>query len=244
MRSVTKGLSLDEKVVAERFYGRIGEPDAVNVRNIIGVVDAHADDYFSSRELEDVAYIFRDGEAFFVIYGIGGNVTKEGERPDVDVMVVTNMRYDAGFSSYDYPIGETSLEEAFRRGNFVEPLWSSLYLNLASKMIVEREGSLPDNYNLGVTQGKCLIRLTPKNGTRKIDLVYVKSMKFHGDADSDEPGQVENITTTPSIDPKKYFFRSHAEFLTKDVGEDGASLPKVLLYYARTDDIKQLRWQW
>ena len=117
-RQVNKELSLEETAEAERFFQRIGETDAANVRRLVGLVDSQANDYFSSRELEKMSYLFAGTEAFFVVYGIGGNVTKNGERPDVDVMIVTNMRYNDGFfNCHDDAMDDPVL------GRSVEPLW-------------------------------------------------------------------------------------------------------------------------
>lgn len=88
MREVNKDLTLEERAGAQLFFERMGEIDAANVKRLVNLVDSHADDYFSSRELEKVYTYFNGGEAFFAVYGIGGNVTKEGIRPDIDVMIV------------------------------------------------------------------------------------------------------------------------------------------------------------
>jgi hypothetical protein len=224
MRQVNKELSLEEKAGAERFFERVGESDATNVRRLVGLVDIHADDYFSSRDLEDVHYHFDGREAFFAVYGIGGNVTKDGERPDVDVMIVTNMRYREGFlDGYDDRMDDPNW------GRNVEPLWRRMNQELRDDMEVKREGELPDNYNLGVTRGKCIITLTPPNGARKIDVVYVKSMVAHGSPDLPEPGEEYEH---PQVDGSRMHFNSEADFVSKDLGRDNEPLAKVLLYRA------------
>lgn len=228
-RQVNKELSLEETAEAERFFQRIGETDAANVRRLVGLVDSQANDYFSSRELEKMSYLFAGTEAFFVVYGIGGNVTKNGERPDVDVMIVTNMRYNDGFfNCHDDAMDDPVL------GRSVEPLWRRMNLELRESITLQRRGELPDNYNLGVTKGKCVITLTPLNGARKMDVVYVKSMVDHGSPDLPDPGE----QFPPPVDDSRMYFISEADFASKDLGLNGEPLVKVLLYRAATRDIK------
>ena len=231
MRQVYKGLSLEERAGAEGFFERIGEGDAANTRRLVGLVDVLADDYFSSRELEDVHYHFKCGEAFFAVYGIGGNVTKDGERPDIDIMIVTNMRYKEGFlEGYDDRMDDPVW------GRSVEPLWRRMNQELRGEMEVKREGELPDNYNLGVTRGKCIITLTPPDGSRKIDVVYIKSMVNHDSPDLPGPGEEYEHS---EVDYSRMHFNSEADFVSKDLGLKNEPLAKVLLYRASTNDIEK-----
>ena len=239
MRSVNKELSLEERAEAERFFERIGEKDTANVKRLVTLVDSHTDDYFSSGELEKVHYCFNDGEAFFTVYGIGGNVTKDGVRPDLDLMIVTNMRYSEGFSDYydnkmDDPYSERS----------VEPLWRRINLEFRVDMTIKRHGEIPDNYNLGLTKGKCIITLTPKNGAKKIDVVYIKSMAHHEDP-STFFGERESKESLQD-DYSQCSFNSEADFNAKDLRIDGQPSAKILLYRANTSDIEkpQLRWRY
>ncbi len=97
----------------------------------------------------------------------------------------------------------------------------------------------PDNYNLGQTKGKALIELRHaglgERAGKKIDFLYVRSMREH--ADPDLPGPDERFK---KIDPKRasrYVFHSEAEFCAKiDVDKKGRPLPKLLLFRARTND--------
>ena len=238
MRQINKELTLEERTAAQLFFERMGETDTVNVKRLIGLVDAHAEDYFSLGELERVHHYFDGGEAFFTVYGIGGNVTKEGVRPDVDVMVVTNMRYSNGFlEGYDERIDDPVW------GRSIEPLWRRMNKEFRLDMAVERQGAIPDNYNLGLTKGKCIITLTPSNEARKIDVVYNKSMSPHEDP-STFPWE-EGVESVQDIfDYSRCSFKSEAEFNGKDVGVDGQPLAKVLLYRVNTTDIEkpQLKW--
>src|SRR3989344_3014542 len=228
MREVNKELSLEEKAAAQTFFDRIGEVDTWNLRSLIGVVDAHADEYFGSEEPDQSHNYFAHGEAFFAVYGIGGNVTKKGERPDVDILVVTNMRYSEGFlEGYD-----DRMDDPHETG--IEPLWIRMNQVLRAEMEVKKEGDLPCNYNLSRTKGKCLIRLTPNQGGRRMDVVYAKSMADHGESgDLPRPGE-----TWEPIDYSTTHFDSEADFVAKDVSAEGKPLPKVLLYRASTKDIQ------
>ena len=41
------------------------------------------------------------GKPFFAAYAIGGYVTKEGERPDIDLMVVTNTGFPVSLNDFE-----------------------------------------------------------------------------------------------------------------------------------------------
>ncbi len=239
MREVNKELTLEEMARAQLFFEKMGEIDAPNVKRLVNLVDSHADDYFSSRELEKNHNYFDRGEAFFAVYGIGGNITKEGIRPDIDIMIVTNMRYSEGFSGYydrfmDDPVWERS----------IEPIWRRINLELRGDMTVERKGEIPDNYNLGLTRGKGIITLTPQNGARKIDVVYIKSMAPHDDPSTFSWETVGEESLRGDFDYSQCSFNSEADFNAKDFGVDGQPLAKILLYRAKTTDIEkpQLKW--
>ncbi len=239
MRPVNKELTLEERAGSQLFFERIGKIDAANVKRLINLVDSHADDYFSSRELEKNHNYFNGGEAFFAVYGIGGNVTKEGIRPDIDLMVVTNMRYAEGFSGY---YDQFLDDPVWRRS--IEPIWRRINLELKGDMIIERHGDIPDNYNLGLTRGKCIITLTPQNGAKKIDVVYIKSMAPHDDPSTFSWEKEGEESLHSDFDYSKCSFNSETDFNAKDRGVDGQPLAKILLYRASTNDIEkpQLKW--
>ncbi|MDP3990515.1 MAG: hypothetical protein Q8Q01_04910 [archaeon] len=214
MRLADKKLSLEERLAADHFFERIGETDSLAVRRLVKVVNSRARSYFYSWEIERVAPYFQGCEVFFAVYGIGGNLTKEGERPDVDVMVVTNMRYKKGF------MDDFETDGDFRGECRVEPLCRKIYYRFRSTMNFEITGKIPDNYNLGVTGGKCLITLTPFENGRKIDVVYVKSVMAKGSEFGKHNDQL---------------FLSEKDFISKDIDAGGNQLPKVLLYRAKAE---------
>ncbi len=228
MRTINKELSLEERTAQDSFYQRIGKQDTANVKRVITLVDDQAEEYFLSPDLEHVHYLFQSGEAFFAVYGIGGNLTKQGQRPDIDIMIVTNMRYQNGFlEDYNDRFDDPDYEHN------IEPVWRNMNQQLKEQMTITKENELPNNYNLGLTKGKCLISLTPKNGARKIDAVYVRSMHHHADLPSagEEPG--------PQIDDTNMHFKSEADFISKDLDTNNQPLPRVILYRASTTDIQK-----
>jgi len=222
VRKTYKKLSLEERIVADNFFERIGTTDSVVVKKLIKVVNSQARCYLFSREIEKIAPYFSGSELFFVVYGIGGNLTKPGERPDIDIMIATNMRYKKGF------MDSFETENDFLYEYRMEPIWRRINHAFGSKMYIDLKGELPDNYNLGVTQGKCIITLTPRTAGRKIDLIYVKSMIAKGA----EFGLHQDK-----------FFVSEEDFRSKDVDVEGNPLPKVLLYRSNTNiSNKSGRW--
>jgi len=222
VRKTYKKLSLEERIVADNFFERIGTTDSVVVKKLIKVVNSQARCYLFSREIEKIAPHFSGSEVFFAVYGIGGNLTKTGERPDIDIMIATNMRYKKGF------MDSFETENDFLYEYRMEPIWRRINHAFGSKMYIDLKGELPDNYNLGVTQGKCIITLTPRTAGRKIDLIYVKSMIAKGA----EFGLHQDK-----------FFVSEEDFRSKDVDVEGNPLPKVLLYRSNTNiSNKSGRW--
>ena len=202
-------LTPEELASAEKWYGRLNEPDASQVRRVVQSVDTVANSYFSSRDMQRNYHSFCEGNIFsgikkigtpfFAVYIIGGYLNKEGERPDIDLLVATNMRWSKGFfqpKQYNGP------------GIEYDPLWSELNQKFQEGFSLELEGELPTDYNLGNTYGKALIRIHPSQG-KKIDLCYVRSW-----------------------DEEKYRFISEEQFIEKDVGKAGEQLSRLPLYRA------------
>lgn len=71
----------------EAFFQRLTPVDDQAVSAIIHAVNGLADN-FNSEEY---------GNAFFAVYAVGGMVTKNGERPDIDLLVVTNAHFGTGY---------------------------------------------------------------------------------------------------------------------------------------------------
>ncbi len=94
-------LTYEEQTRAEEMYRRLQEPDASHVIRIVESVDTVAHSYFSSPDLQRNYHSFcqgnilngiqKIGSPFFAVYVIGGYLYKEGERPDIDLLVATNM---------------------------------------------------------------------------------------------------------------------------------------------------------
>ncbi len=185
MRQINDKLSLEERTLRDDFFNRLNPTDKIHVESVINVVNNIAKDYFrdveSDAELrmqsedgyrgepDENYWAFRmsrpDAEeemgcAFFSVYAIGGQITKEGRRPDIDLMVVTNMWWSGGYINDD--------EEWF---------YGTLQKALGNNYEIFCEDDLPNHYNEGLTKNKALIRLTPKdNDSTPIDIVYVRSL--------------------------------------------------------------------
>lgn len=220
-------LTQDEGDKAEEFCSRLKEPDLGHVKRIIKSVDGIARSYFSSGEQHSNCLVFCDGviikrnvqieklgsmevhtgspeikgidqigTPFFAVYLVGGYLNKVGERQDIDLLVATNMRWTKGFMDWG------------RNPEDYDPMWAALFKEFGDGFSITREGELPDDYNIGSTQGKVLIRIHPKQGKR-IDLCYVRSWDKIG-----------------------YKFISEEQFIKKDVGTDGYPLSRLPLYRA------------
>ncbi|TAL51734.1 MAG: hypothetical protein EPN86_06115 [Nanoarchaeota archaeon] len=191
-----------EKERADRKCSRLHPYDFSNVQKAINAVDRVAALYFSSGNQYQNAWAFMQngiiGTPFFSVYLVGGYVNKPGERRDIDLLVATNMRWTDGFLS----------DEWSQRPESWDPVWRELNAEFAQGYKVERTGELPSDYNIGITEGKALIRIIPDAG-KKIDLIYARSWEEDG---------------LKFIDEKA--------FNARDTDLYGHSLPKVPLYRA------------
>ena len=233
------------------YLKRLGPEDLHNVQKVIHIVDQLAQFSFTpgvvkhqpKRTLADLnawAYsrdggesvetsemsdmlIIREvnnppivGKPFFAAYAIGGYVTKEGERPDIDLMVVTNTGFPVSLNDFE------------RYDSRVRILDLNLALSFEGSDI-EGLDDLPDNYNIGHTKGKGIIRIKPNDGSKPMDIVFVTSMTM-------SPGSPANPTMINPFTNEMYdheIFSTREEFETRlDVDKDGQPLPRTLLYCA------------
>jgi len=222
-------LSIEEAKKANEFYDILREPDLNNLGRVLNSVDVVANSYFLDRMQDKCIGGFYDeddvGRPFFGVYLIGGCLTKEGERPDIDLLVATNMRMTNSFDLTGYL--QTHYDDEVRIDlDESDPIWVSLNKEFNLNFEIKKEGKLPDDYNLGETKGKVLIRLIPDEGKR-IDIVYVRSWS----------GQ--------NFEERKYQFISEQKFIERDVDEIGKPLERLALYRASSDfEIPQSRLRW
>ncbi|OGK18773.1 hypothetical protein A3G67_00115 [Candidatus Roizmanbacteria bacterium RIFCSPLOWO2_12_FULL_40_12] len=128
--------------------------------------------------------------SYFGLYGIGGNLTKEGQRPDIDLLIVSNAWWWTGFDFNWKTEGE--LPHRYDR------TLMTIARKIEGTHTIEVLSKLPDSYNLGETKGKGLVRLTPKyaDSQRPIDIVYIRevdlgnsSLEDFEEKDVDEGGE-------------------------------------------------------
>lgn len=225
----------------EDFLARLNPQDKATVNKIVDIVKGLVNIYDGTHP------------AFFAVYGIGGNVTKQGERPDVDLLIVTSAYWDGGYpgepgekpywleeEDFDY-----STEEGRSQARKIHKLkedWvcGSIKDQLKNLYSAEVLDELPDNYNMGAgTKG--LLRLNPiRNVTpeitaeqpdvrKPIDIVYVRASRYISPEES-RTDSYENRTL-------EYFET------TTDIDLDGRPLPKIPL--CRTDNRgREMLWHW
>ena len=242
-------LTLEERAKAKEFKDRLTEADKRNTLAVIKAVYFLEKEYLNSEEPQktlDYSWQFyldtREGKwsPFFAVYGIGGYVTKEGERPDVDLLVATNMRYRNGPTKrYDDP--EDLVDP--------DPFLRKLQETTRGRMQIELMGIVPDNYNLGITYGKVIARLTPLIGGKSIDVVYVRSMMAGIPACFESPTEEEEFKQRPEYHRGHYlehYFDSRNEFEQKDNGPEGKPLPRVILFSRQLVGLHPtpLVWHW
>ena len=174
MDTLESELTQEELSKVEEFYRRLKQPDLDHVKKVVNSVDAVANNYFSSGEQNSNYWAFcndgKVGTPFFAAYMVGGYLNKEGKRPDIDLLVATNMRWTNGFLNSD---------EWSRRPDDWDPMWAQLVAKFGEGYSIQREGDLPTDYNIGATKGKILITITPTEG-KKLDVSYVRSWQEEG----------------------------------------------------------------
>jgi len=195
---------------AEAFYARLSEGDATAVRKVVKVVDKLATRYDEDRLV--------GGNGYLAVYAIGGNVTKLGQRPDVDLLVVEGVYFLENYSTGGENLveGMTDFERwqrvDRRRNEGYNGDWVASELQEwfeAHGYRVQLIEEMPDGYDEGASS-KGLLRLTPvgeSDGKSPIDVVIVKAASEIG---IDDP-------------------RTLADFEARDVDSAGNQLPRVLL---------------
>jgi hypothetical protein len=208
---------------AEAFYARLSEEDATVVRKVAEVIDSLATQYNQDG--------FVGGNGYLAVYAIGGNVTKPGKRPDVDLLVVEGVYFPESYFDYREDLGMTN---SFERWQMVDRRRNEGYNGdwVAGELQewFERNGyqaqlieEMPDDYDEGANP-KGLLRLTPDGeGAEKspIDIVIAKAVTAMGIG---EP-------------------RTLADFEARDVDATGNPLPRVLLSKRENlGKVKELHW--
>jgi len=150
----------------EKFFSRLSEQEREAVNRVITATDtvrAKYEEFLEDSHSAVTSFLYAGiKNAFFSVYAIGGQVTKEGTRPDIDLMVVTNMYF-----ADDVPWGIDDEDEIF---------YSRLIKGLGELGFkVKAKGDLPDRYNLSENHGKVVFDVTPSQpGYRLMNVLYVR----------------------------------------------------------------------
>ncbi len=154
----------------EEFFQRLKPQDAQAVHSIVETIRQLAENYGDDNNYIPGGY---GSAGFFGVYAIGGYVSKAGERPDIDLLVVTNAHWKQSYNSPtrkydpDDPIlysGDHvagSLQEAFEQKGY-------------RVVLLEH---IPSDYDEVGVNPKSMLRLTPapQLGAKPIDVAYVKT---------------------------------------------------------------------
>ncbi len=192
-----------EVKTAGDFFRRLKEPDAITIRSIVETIHNLAQQYGTDNELLPGIGSY----GFFGVYGIAGVITKQGERPDVDILIATNARW-----SHSYWSPNRSLVDAnpiIQGGDWIAGTLLDKFENEGYE--VELIGEIPSEYDKVGASPKVIIRLTPRDAQaqnrKRVDVVYVKTDFVRG-------------------------INCLADFEAMDVDEDGKTLPRVDLFKA------------
>jgi hypothetical protein len=204
------GLEANPNLVttAEAFYGRLNASDVVAVRGVVEVVDSLAAQYNQDGFLGENGY--------FAVYAIGGNVTKPGKRPDIDLLVVEGAYFPESYFNNHETEGTTDFERWQRVDRRRSEGYNGDWVASELQEWFERHGyqaslveGMPDGYEEGISP-KGLLRLAPASEDSErspIDVIIAKVASEMGMGDP----------------------RTLADFEAIDVDAAGNPLPKILL---------------
>lgn len=206
---------------SEAFYEKLSPNDLETVLTIVSTIKNVSQEY-NEEGNSPVAY--------FGVYGIGGYINKQGERPDIDLLLVTNGFWDSGYSAHEYPrdFDKWKEEDEFDYGNTpdkeIRKDWiiGSVAYRLYKDYSFNVLNPIPASYDQGARE-KGVVRLTPKqseNPTKPIDLVYVKT------------------TWQDEVESLEVFERY------MDVDTNAHPLPKIPLLRIQNQGSPSLQWHW
>lgn len=221
---IDKKLPLEDRDARKRFFSDLSSNDRRSVDLVVEAVDNLADEYFgvtnpkirtkqdlsrTKKRIDEVAQNhfqfkrFVDGEykigsAFFAVYVIGGQITKDLPRSDIDLMISTNMWRSGGY-----------FEDS------EEWLFDSLFEKMSEDFYISWKGDLPNSYDMGYHKSKSVLDLNPKHeGFSPIDILYVRSMQGGRDKDrfiSREEFENKDIEPNGKGLPKVLIYQSTRE---------------------------------
>lgn len=185
---------------SREFFSKLKQPDVITVKAIVKTIKSLADDYAGERSM-----MSQYSDAFFGVYAIAGNITKSGDRPDIDLLIVTNTWWNNGYRSTD---PELSFEDSRAlSGDWVAGTIRDTFVNEGYKVKVKKE--IPSEYRRVGAKQKGMLRLEPEDKERKpIDIVIVNKVSLR--------------------DSHIYSLAEFEQII--DVDSKGSPLPKVLLF--------------
>ena len=186
---------------SEEFFQRLNPKDAEAVRSIVENIRQLAKQYDEDNQFVPGGY---RKSGFFGVYAIGGFVTKQGERPDIDLLIATNAYWNQNSYRSErrcvFAKDTITLSGDWVAGSLLDAFEEQGYS-------VELLDKIPSEYDEVGVNPKAMLRLNPKPelGTRKpVDIVYFK--------------------TTYTLD-----LTDLSDFEAADVDEDGKPLPRIAL---------------
>jgi hypothetical protein len=203
-----------EVIEPKDFFARLKPVDLPGVLKVIDVIKQFSADYHNYNEYD--SHVGAPG--FFGVYGIGGTVTKTGERPDIDLLLVTNI--DLLYVHDFWPTGYRRLHQ-----------WDDDYKDLDMVAILLKDGLAPLCYRMDVLDpipDQYAFEDDPDSPTRALlRLIPI----LDGDQNKSDPNRkpIDIVYDQPNLDPKKNVHNLF-DFEEQDTDKDGNSLPKVLLY--------------
>ena len=184
----------------KEFFSRLKQPDVITVKAIIETVK-----FLAEGHKEELAIMSQHADTFFAVYGIGGNVTKPGDRPDVDLLVVTNAVWLNGYRSNNDSISYDDSKAL--SGDWVAGTLRDVFDEEGYKVTIKKK--IPNEYSKVGVNLKGMLRLNPNDEGRKpIDIVIVNHTSLRN----------KEIQTLEEFEK------------LGDVDKYGKPLPRVLLF--------------
>lgn len=204
--SISKRRDVTTHMERGDYYRNLSLADASNVQVVVNIINGLASDYEKQLFCSD---------AVFGVYGIGGYVNKEGQRPDVDLLIFDSAEWPHGYYSPLDLEGESF--DMAAQGNHVIGSVADYFGNNGFGVTIPKE--IPDEYRRFGADPKVMVKFTPNTlgmGS-PIDVVHVKGA--YGD---------------PPI-------RTFEDFYSYDIDDIGSPLGRVSLLEA---EVTVLPAQW
>lgn len=173
---------------AEEYLGKLHPEDRANVEKVVRVVDLLANGFERDSWGGE-----RGKSALFGAYAIGGWLDKEPPRPDVDLLVFTNARWED--TGYIHPPADWPYEWVYTRQDEFIGMVAGHFRATGFEVEMPDPEEIPDEYSRGINP-RMMMRLGPPEGNpcSPLDIVYISAGYSKPRIDSFEEFYEQDVT--------------------------------------------------